>query len=232
MRRAWAIAAPTLGLILFIAGGWGITSRLRNAGGNRAVTLELPTRLEALTKKENILATYENTFHCTLYYTPSEFGVTKEGGFDTTPETKPGLGAHLFPADFLRAVRVEGFGRIKAPIDGKSYIRYWSNEWGFIEQPVDNRQRPLIARKSCAIAHPFDLVKPEVTIRIRCPNLPVHFNNLLWQVNDTGSGLGERQLDLYWGEDTPLGPGKKLFQPRGFDYELVNPTIVVIAVAN
>lgn len=178
---------------------------------------------------ENILATYDHTFRCTLYYSPQETGFTKEGGFDVTPDTRPGLQDHHYPKDFLRAVEVEGFGRLKEAVQGKPYLRYWSKQWGFAEQPVDNRQRPLIPKQSCAVSKPYELVQSEALLRIHSPDLPFHFNNLRWKVCDTGSGLQARQLDLYWGEDDPLGPGKKICQPKGFDHEVTNPTVLVIA---
>jgi len=178
---------------------------------------------------ENVLATYPNTFRCTLYYSPRETGFTREQGFNMALETKPGLDDHLYSKDFLRAVEMEGFGRLKEPIDGKPFIRYWSKKWGFIEQPVDNHQRPLIPRESCAVSQPYALVKSEALLRIDSPALPLPFNHLRWRVKDTGSGVAARQLDLYWSEDDPLGPGKKVCIPKGFDHDLINPTVHVIA---
>jgi hypothetical protein len=72
------------------------------------------------------------------------------------------------------------------------------------------------------------LVKPDAVLRIRCAAAPLHFNKLRWKVSDTGSGLHEKQLDLYWGEDDPLGTGKRLTQPKGFDCDLINPTVLVL----
>ncbi|HSI10853.1 MAG TPA: hypothetical protein VK961_02360 [Chthoniobacter sp.] len=215
--------------VCLLAGGFWQWRQHFAQPSSRSVRLDLPVQVEPILPREDVLATYENTFRCTIYYSPRESGITKQGGFNVALETRPGLGNHKYAVDFLRAVQAEGFGRLKEPVDGKAYIRYWSKEWGFIEQPVDNRQRPLVARQSCAIAKPFALVKPAMMVRIRCAQAPDHFNNLLWQVNDTGSGLEDRQLDLYWGEDDPLGPGKKLCRPKGLDCELVNPTIMVIA---
>ncbi|HEY2837790.1 MAG TPA: hypothetical protein VGJ26_01485, partial [Pirellulales bacterium] len=97
------------------------------------------------------------------------------------------------------------------------------------QQPVDHRQQPLIPKQSCAISSRHALVTPDARLRIRCPGIPETFSKLQWKVTDTGSGLESRQLDLYWGEDDPLGPGKKLSRPKGFEGELLNPTIMVIA---
>ena len=219
MRRVLIYVAIALVLLLSIA-GWALWRRVP-APKNVRREIERP--------KETILATYENTFRCTLYYSPREAGFTQEGGFDLTPETKPGLEERVFPKDFLRAVELEGFGRLKAPIGDKAYIRHGSGKWGFANQPVDAHDRPLIPKQTCAIARPHNLVAPNAMLSIRCRGVPVEFDRLRWRVSDSGSGLEPRQLDLYWGEDDPLGPGRKLSKPKGFEGDLLNPTIMVVA---
>jgi hypothetical protein len=212
-------------LIAGLIGAVGVWWLQQQPPADRSIRLELPIEQSS----ESILATYPNTFRCTLYYSPRESGFTREGGFDLAPETRPGLNDRKFARDFLRAVQVEGFGRLKEPVDGKWYVRYWSKEWGYIEEPVDQHQHPLVARQSCAISQPHELVQPDAWLRIRCPSLPPDFDILRWRVSDTGSRLEPRQLDLYWGEDDPLGPGKKVSCPKGGNFDLPNPTILVIA---
>jgi len=228
MRRRVIILLLLILALLTGAEGWWMW-REHHPAAPHFVRLEI----SAMTPPpENILATYSHTFRCTLYYSPQETGFTPEGGFDMSLETKAGLQDHRYPRDFLRAVEMEGFGRLKEPVEGQPYIRYWSKQWGFAAQPIDNHQRPLIAKQSCAISQPYERVQPEALLRVNSPDLPFHFNNLRWKVCDTGSGLKTRQLDLYWGEDDPLGPGKKLCQPKGFEYELNNPTVLVVATAH
>ena len=176
-----------------------------------------------------VIATYEKTFQCSVYYTPLETGFVQERGFEPALETRPGLGGRKYPKEFLRAVELEGFGHLKEPVEGKDYLRYWSGKWGFADQPIDNRQRPLIPKHSCAISQPHALIAENAIIAIRCDGLPMDFHKLRWHITDTGSGLKARQLDLYWGEDDPLGPGKKLSRPHGFEGELTNPTVMVLA---
>jgi hypothetical protein len=45
------------------------------------------------------------------------------------------------------------------------------------------------------------------------------FGSTSWKIGDTGGGLRRWQIDLYWGEDEPLGPGKLLARPRGTEFE-------------
>src|SRR2546430_14486322 len=74
---------------------------------------------------------------CTLYYTPKESGFTFERGFDATPVTKPGLGGRKYPADFLRSVKKEGFGRVTTPVNGRRYISYnGGGSFGFASHPT------------------------------------------------------------------------------------------------
>ncbi|MEA3213131.1 MAG: hypothetical protein QOE70_6188 [Chthoniobacter sp.] len=179
-------------------------------------------------KSEEVLAVYENTFGCTLYYTPKESGFSQDGGFDMTPESRSGLEGQKYPRDFLRAVEKEGFGRLKEPFGGKAYVRYAGGKWTFAEQAVDQNQAPLVARESCAIGPRHGLVKHNATLSVRSKDMPEEFARLRWKVTDTGSGVGRRQLDLYWGEDDPLGPGPRLCRPKGGPDKLENATVAVL----
>ena len=219
----------TGGLIVIFALGIGMW---RWRSERNAPAPPIKTRPNAVVEdkpREVVLAIYEKTFKCSVYYTPLETGFIPEGGFELGLETRPGLEGRKYPKDFFRAVELEGFGHLKEPVEGKSYMRYWSGKWGFADQPIDNHQRPLIPKRSCAKSKPHALVTENAIISIRCDTPLVKLNSLRWQITDTGSGLVARQLDLYWGEDDPLGPGKKLCRPNGFAGELTNPTIMVLA---
>jgi hypothetical protein len=176
---------------------------------------------------ERLVATYEGRFKCTLYYTPRESGFTAEAGFDVSPETRPGLKGKEFPRDFLVAVEKEGFGRLRTPIDGKVYIRHWGGKWSFAERPIDHRQRPLIARQTCAAAASHKLIPPGAKLRIKAGESSAGFEQHRWILGDVGSGLDDWQLDLYWGEDDPLGPGKLITLPKTGPAELAAATVMV-----
>ena len=56
-------------------------------------------------------------------------------------------------------------------------------------------------------------------IETTSPELQKIFGSSRWKITDTGGGLRRWQIDLYWGEDEPLGPGKLLARPRGTEFE-------------
>src|SRR5712691_5214501 len=45
------------------------------------------------------------------------------------------------------------------------------------------------------------------------------FGSTRWKIVDTGGGLRKWQVDLYYGEDEPLGPGRFMARPRGTTFE-------------
>jgi hypothetical protein len=157
---------------------------------------------------------------CTLYYTPMESGFTAERGFDARMETRRGLKGHKYPRDFLSAVKKEGFGRIRQPVDGYNYIRYsGGRSFSFAHHPVGRGPDRLVARYSAAtrrgqsgLGHGVELITSDRTVQ-------QIFGSTHWRVVDTGGGLRRWQIDLYWGEDEPLGPGHLMARPRGTIFE-------------
>ena len=156
---------------------------------------------------------------CTLYYTPMESGFTFERGFDAAPVTKPGLHGRTYPRDFLRSVRKEGFGRIIRPVNGRNYIRYnGGDSFVFASRPTGSGGS-LVARFSAAtkpvqsgLHHGLIIETPSSTVR-------EIFGSTRWKIVDTGGGLRRWQIDLYYGEDEPLGPGRFMARPRGTTFE-------------
>src|SRR5437667_3934018 len=144
---------------------------------------------------------------CTLYYTPMESGFTFERGFDATPVTKPGLHGRTYPRDFLRSVKKEGFGRITITVNGRNYICYNGGDSYRFSSAPSGGGGTLVARFSAA-------AKPQASLRrglvLETPATEVErvFGSTHWKIVDTGGGLRRWQLDCYYGEDEPLGPGK------------------------
>ncbi len=162
---------------------------------------------------------------CTLYYTPRETGFTAQRGFDVTPETRPGLGGRRYARDFLRAVKTEGFGRLRQPVGGAAFLHYDGNgRYGFARRPTGRHGVPLVPRRSCAARDGFAGTADEIPIGSAWV---IDAGALLetvppttrWRVADSGGALRRWQLDLYWGEDDPRGPGDDLARPRGTDFQ-------------
>lgn len=154
---------------------------------------------------------------CTLYYTPMESGFTFERGFDATLVTKPGLHGRKYPRDFLRSVKKEGFGRMREPVNGRNYIRY-NGGYSFAARPTGGGGA-LIPRFSAAAKLAQTGLRFGAMIDTLDPTVRRVFGRAPWKIVDTGGGLRRWQVDLYWGEDEPLGPGRFMARPRGTTFE-------------
>jgi hypothetical protein len=156
---------------------------------------------------------------CTLYYTPLESGFTFERGFDAAPVTKRGLHGRTYPRDFLRAVKKEGYGRIITPVNGRSYIRHKGGDsLTFASKPAGGGGI-LVARFSAAVKSGQSGLRRGVLIDTPAPMVRQVFGSTRWKIVDTGGGLRRWQIDLYYGEDEPLGPGRFMARPRGTTFE-------------
>jgi hypothetical protein len=155
---------------------------------------------------------------CTLYYTPRESGFRASDGFDVTPETRPGLEGRMFPRDFLRAVKMEGCGRIANPHKGHSYILYGRTQWRYIKHPLGNKGQKLEPRRSCAVSRRAPWKTGDILL-LDSNEIQEVFGSVEWEVMDSGSGLEPDQIDLYWGEDDPLAPGRHIARPKGTLFE-------------
>jgi hypothetical protein len=157
---------------------------------------------------------------CTLYYTPMESGFTAERGFDVTPITRPGLSGRKYPADFLAAVKKEGFGRLREPVNGCDYVRYDSGRsYRFARHVVGRGSDTLVARSSAATHRGQSGLTPGVFIETLDETVRKVFESTHWKITDTGGGLRRWQVDLYWGEDEPLGAGRLMARPKGTEFE-------------
>jgi hypothetical protein len=155
---------------------------------------------------------------CTLYYTPVEAGFTAERGFDVTPETRPGLNGNTYPRDFLRAVKLEGYGRITKAVRGRKYIAYDGGNYVYDTAPKGRGITPLVPRKSAAVKLGQEELKGRTTLSTTSSEVEAVFGSNEWHIIDTGGGLRRWQLDLYWGEDEPRAPDA-IGRPRGTDFE-------------
>jgi hypothetical protein len=178
--------------------------------------------------EEKIIRVFDREFKCTLYYTPREAGFTKEAGFDVESETRPGLNGARAARDFLVAVEKEGCGRLKEPFENKPYVQYYSGRWKLTDRPADRNGNPLVAKQTCAVSKRHAAFDPNTKLSLTSPKLPQEFRKYRWIASDTGSGLEEWQLDLYWGEDDPAGPGDRLSRPKGVAFDVSTVTVALV----
>lgn len=185
-----------------------------------------PEAKERLAKENAALAKrpqgHDGTYFviCTLYYTPLESGITAERGFDVTPVKPRGLRGHSYPREFLAAVKMEGVGRIVEPVKDFNYIAYdGNNSYRFVREVHGRGANVLVARESAAARRNQLGFPPGTEFTISDPDVLKVFDSASWKIVDTGGGLKRWQVDLYWGEDEPLGPGKLLARPKGTTFE-------------
>ena len=216
LRASSQVCAAVIGLALLLGSG-GLA--LREIGSRERGTFgEVPAlqRRDGLefspltgtfpNLAEEIAATYHGVFQGTVYYTVLESAFMEGSGFDLTPATKPGLLDRVFAKDFLKAVEVEGFGRMKTAVEGNQYVSCCRGQWSYAREPL----------------------RLQASFRVWAAGLPQAFLEARWEVCDTGSGLKPGQIDFYWGEDVPLGPGRMLSRPRGMPSAAFNPTVLVL----
>jgi hypothetical protein len=178
---------------------------------------ELQRLLETAPTEESAEGKVYRVFYCTIYFTPHESGFTAERGFDDTQVSAPGLMGRKYPAAFLEAVRREGFGRLTEPVNGRDFLQYvGGGRYQFAKAALGNRGNVLVARTSCAISKSNPFLRRGQVLRIDSPTVQQVTGSSEWRIEDTGGGLHPLQIDLYWGEDDPLGPvGRMRARPAG-----------------
>jgi hypothetical protein len=137
------------------------------------------------------------------------------------------LNGRKYPRDFLRAVKKEGVGRIITPVNGRDYIRYNRGSYGFASQPSGGGGA-LVPRFSAAAKLGQTGLRRGTIIETSSTAVQEIFGSIRWKIVDTGGGLRRWQVDCYYGEDEPLGPGRLMARPRGttFEYAYSNARIV------
>jgi len=136
--------------------------------------------------------------------------------------TKRGLRGRTYPRDFLRSVMKEGCGRITTPVNGHNYIRYYRASYGFSSAPSGGGGI-LIPRFSAA-ARLSGPLRRGLVLQTVADDVQRVFGSSRWKIVDTGGGLHRWQVDCYYGDDEPLGPGKLMARPRGTSFEYAYST--------
>jgi hypothetical protein len=178
---------------------------------------ELQRLLETAPTEETAEGKAYRVYYCTIYYTPRESGYTAERGFDDSRISAPGLKGRKYPAAFLEAVKREGFGRLSEPINGRAYLQYvGGGRYQFAKAALGNRGNVLVPRVSCAVSKRNPFLRRGQMLRVQSPTVEEVTGSNGWRVEDTGGGLHPLQIDLYWGEDDPLGAvGRMRARPAG-----------------
>jgi hypothetical protein len=186
--------------------------------------------LETAPSEETSEGAMYRVYYCTIYYTPRESGFTAERGFDDTRVSAPGLQGRKYPLAFLLAVKKEGFGRLSEPVDGLDYLQYsGGGRYRFAKAPLGNRGNVLVPRNSCAISKNNPFLRRGQVLRIDSPTVQEVTGRSEWFIDDTGGGLHPLQIDLYWGEDDPLGAvGRMRARPAGTRMEYAFDVRVLI----
>jgi hypothetical protein len=129
----------------------------------------------------------------------------------------------------LRSVKKEGFGKLNLPVNGCNYIRFnGGSSYSFAHHAI-GREAELVARFSAAARTGQRGLGYGVTIETSGGTVKEVFGSTQWKILDVGGGLRRWQIDLYWGEDEPLGPGKFMARPRGTTFEYTYSEVKVMS---
>src|SRR5205809_1024930 len=77
----------------------------------------------------------------------------------------------------------------------------------------------LVSRFSAAAKPGQSGLRRSVIIETPSSTVKEVFGSTRWKIVDTGGGLRRWQIDCYYGEDEPLGPGRFMARPRGTTFE-------------
>ena len=124
-------------------------------------------------------------------------------------------------------MKKEGFGRIVTPVNGRNYVRYnGGDSYAFASDPT-GRGGALVPRFSGAMKSAQGVLRHGAIVETESPDVQKVFRSNRWKIMDTGGGLRRWQIDCYYGEDEPLGPGKFMGRPRAttFEYAYANARI-------
>src|SRR5207249_11819392 len=85
----------------------------------------------------------------------------------------------------------------------------------------------LVPRYSAAMKRGQGGLCRGATIQTSSSELQKVFGTNRWKIMDTGGGLRRWQIDCYFGEDEPLGPGKLQYRQSAtqFEYDYANSRI-------
>lgn len=122
----------------------------------------------------------------TGYYTPGE----EEFHGSPVDINVESHGSVAFPGDFLRHVKIEGWGRTR-----EGWFLGWDRRWLKSESALNARGRPL-GVGSLAVDR---RVIPMGTL-VRIPGLPAPWGDQVFRADDTGGRILNKHVDVYCGD--------------------------------
>lgn len=142
------------------------------------------TATEKTTPKRNFCS---KGWKITGYFTPLEKDYIS---FKRTIRVKK-TGLRSFSSTFLKAVKMEGWGKTNQGW----YLGYYGGGWHKSKNPLDAYGKKLVIG---VIATDKKLL-PKGR-RIKIPTLPRYLKNITFTAKDTGGGIRGMHIDLYTGE--------------------------------
>jgi 3D (Asp-Asp-Asp) domain-containing protein len=124
----------------------------------------------------------------TGYFTPVELDYSQSEQAQISIEK---MGTSFHSAAFLKAVKIEGWGKTK---EGW-YLGRFSNKWHKSDYPLNSIGKPL---KTGSIATDRNVIPTGTTLKI--PSLPNKLKHQLYVSDDVGSAIKNTHVDIYTGE--------------------------------
>jgi len=143
-------------------------------------------------------------WHITGYFTPVELDYPQADKIKINVEK---LGESIHASAFLKAVKIEGWGKTK---DGW-YLGRFSNKWHRSQYPLNAMGKPLSV---ASIATDRNIIPAGETLKI--PSLPNNLKHQLYVSDDVGSAIKNTHIDIYTGEGRQAE--KTTFEITGQDH--------------
>lgn len=136
-------------------------------------------------------ASCSNNWSITGYFTPFETD------YPASPKQSiyiEAVGKRRFSQQFLKATRVEGWGKT----DEGWYLGYFSNKWHRSKQPLNADGQPLTTGSIATDRHYIKRGR-----QVMIPTLPDVMSQQMFTANDVGSAIKKQHIDIYTGEGKP-----------------------------
>jgi 3D (Asp-Asp-Asp) domain-containing protein len=124
----------------------------------------------------------------TGYFTPVESDYPQSKQIQINVEQQ---GTSTHSAAFLKAVKIEGWGKTKHGW----YLGRFSNKWHRSEHPLNAMGKPL---NTGSIATDRNIIPAGSALKI--PSLPNNLKHQLYVSDDVGSAIKNTHIDIYTGE--------------------------------